>query len=108
MKTKLNFAHPFLGVALASLLFAGCAQQQQQRPAPAPAVTAAPAPAPAPVTPQRGYGPSYSTIEDNGVKWIRGSMAYPSGLRGGERLVDREDRSRRSSRGPVVRLSLRG
>jgi len=41
-----------------------------------------PAPAPAPVrTSGGGYGPSHTTFEDGGLKYVRGSMAFPTGLR---------------------------
>jgi uncharacterized repeat protein (TIGR01451 family) len=71
-----------LSCALAGLVLAGCAQQQQRGAYhPAPAVSPPPAPpAPPPATPT-GYGPSYTTFDDNGIHWIKGSMAFPTGLR---------------------------
>lgn len=43
-------------------------------PAPAPSTTPAPRPA-------GGYGPSNATFEEGGIKYVRGSMAFPTGLR---------------------------
>lgn len=57
----------------------------KETPPPAQARAAqAPAPAPAPAPAQRssgGYGPSHTTFEDGGLKYVRGSMAFPTGLR---------------------------
>lgn len=67
------------------LLGAGCACQQQRtvyKPAPAP--TVAPR---AETKPETGYGPSYTTFERNGVKYVRGSLGFPSGLRDGSGLL---------------------
>lgn len=73
---------------MAAVLLAGCAQQQQQAnhshgAAPAPAA------APAKSAPARtdGYGPSYSTYEADGSKFIKGSMAFPSGKLEGSGLL---------------------
>jgi uncharacterized repeat protein (TIGR01451 family) len=66
-----------LSCALAGLMVAGCAQQQQQgKYHPVPATTKAPPPAN-----PNGYGPSYTTFEENGLRWVKGSMAFPTGLR---------------------------
>lgn len=79
MKSKLSKNAMILNCALAGLLLAGCAQQQQRgRYKPTPAATKAPEPA---QKPSSGYGPSYTTFEENGSKWVRGSMAFPTGLR---------------------------
>ncbi len=72
-----------LTTVLAGLMLAGCAQQQQGRYRTAqqtPAVTT-PAAAEKQPAPTAGYGPSYTTFEENGVRWVRGSMAFPTGLR---------------------------
>jgi len=45
---------------------------------PAPAVAEAPRPA---ARPAGGYGPSHATFEEGGIKYVRGSMAFPTGLR---------------------------
>lgn len=89
MKTKFETSRfqglAALGFAVITLL-AGCATQQQQRrtPDPAPAPQAAPA---RPAAPASGYGPSYTTFDANGVKYVRGSLAFPSGLREGSGLL---------------------
>ena len=68
-----------------ALLLVGCATQQQTQTKPA---AAASAPAPAKSTPPAsGYGPHYTTYEVTGVKYTRGSIAYPSGLRDGSGLL---------------------
>jgi uncharacterized repeat protein (TIGR01451 family) len=73
--TSRNFV---LGCTVAGLLLVGCAQQQQRGGYhPTPAVTKAPEPQ----KPTAGYGPSYTTFDENGSRWIRGSMAFPTGLR---------------------------
>jgi len=51
-----------------------------QDPAPATQARTAPAPAQA-ARPSGGYGPSHTTFEDGGLKYVRGSMAFPTGLR---------------------------
>lgn len=56
------------------------------KPAPAPVVAKAtpapaPAPTPAPTRAAGGYGPSHTTFEEGGQKFVRGSMAFPTGLR---------------------------
>lgn len=38
-------------------------------------------PSPARAASTDGYGPSHSTFEEGGVKYVRGSMAFPTGLR---------------------------
>ena len=82
MKAKLTMQAMILSCGLAGLLLTGCAQHQSQaRYEPAPAVTPAPAPAPAPAAKPESFGPSHSTFEENGVRWVRGSMAFPTGLR---------------------------
>ena len=84
MKVKAsNYSTITVSCALAGLLLAGCAQQQQRGKYHAPAVTQAPekAPEPVPAAKPGGYGPSYSTFEENGMRWIRGSMGFPTGLR---------------------------
>ncbi len=48
--------------------------------------TPAPAPAPAPRS-SGGYGPSHTTFEEGGVKKVRGSMAFPTGLRDSSGLL---------------------
>lgn len=52
------------------------------KPAPAP-VQQAQAPAPAPAAPRAsgGYGPSHTSFEEGGAKYVKGSMAFPTGLR---------------------------
>lgn len=72
-----------LNCALASLLLAGCAQQQQtgRYHRPPPTSTAEPKAVEAAPPPSTGYGPSYTTFEENGSKWVRGSMAFPTGRR---------------------------
>lgn len=71
---------------MAALLLAGCAQQQQQANH---SHGAAPTPAPAKSAPARtdGYGPSYTTYEADGSKFIKGSMAFPSGKLEGSGLL---------------------
>lgn len=73
---------PFLAAAVgAAMILAGCAEQQQQH-AKYSGGTAAPSTKPAPkAAPSRtdGYGPSYSTYEADGMKYIKGSAAFPSG-----------------------------
>jgi uncharacterized repeat protein (TIGR01451 family) len=63
--------------SLLAFLLAGCVTQQatqQRQPQPPP-------PAPPPAQPAaRNYGPSYATFEQNGQKFIRGSMGFPTGL----------------------------
>lgn len=50
-------------------------------PATTTATRATPAPAPAPTRSSGGYGPSHTTFEEGGSKYVRGSMAFPTGLR---------------------------
>lgn len=71
---------------VAAMMLAGCAQQQQQAHHPG---AAAPAPAPKQAAPARadGYGPSYTTYEADGGKFIKGSMAFPSGKLEGSGLL---------------------
>lgn len=87
MKQIIGNGTRVLSCALASLLVAGCAQQQQQgryRPSSAPVAAAenqvptTPAPA---VAPTGGYGVSYARFDQNGRQYVRGSMAFPTGLR---------------------------
>ena len=56
------------------LLFAACASQQQQKPA------SKPAPTPAPVR-TGDYGPSHMSYDEAGKRWVKGSMAFPTGVR---------------------------
>ncbi|HOX56218.1 MAG TPA: hypothetical protein P5205_04360 [Candidatus Paceibacterota bacterium] len=93
MKKKPSNHIVIVSCALAGLLVAGCAQQQQRAmyqsspavtqapPPPAPPPQAPPPQAAPAAKPSSGYGPSYSTFEENGVRWIRGSMGFPTGLR---------------------------
>ncbi len=49
-----------------------------------PATTKAPAPVETPKPmprPAGGYGPSHTSFEEGGLKYVRGSMAFPTGLR---------------------------
>lgn len=82
MKVRTSNCLTILSVALAGAMLAGCAQQQQQksRYRAQPAVTKAPEKAPE-APPKAGYGPSYATFDENGIRWVRGSMAFPTGLR---------------------------
>ena len=78
MKLKPINYELFASCVIAGLLAAGCAQQQQHgqyHP------TATPGPAPAQTGPSSGYGPSYKVFDENGTRWIRGSMGFPTGLR---------------------------
>ena len=85
MKPKLQKTLMLLSCALATIIIAGCAQQQQRASVdttPAYTTKSEPAPTPAPAPkPSGGYGPSYTTYEQDGLKWTRGSMAFPTGLR---------------------------
>jgi len=85
---KLNRTITQLGLTAAlTALIAGCAQQQQgqyQKPA------AAPAAAPMESKPQtsgRDYGPAYASYKENGMTYIKGSMAFPTGMREGSGLL---------------------
>jgi uncharacterized repeat protein (TIGR01451 family) len=78
-----------LSCAVVSMLLAGCAQEQKgfyRRPAaatPAPASKAA-----IPPPPKAGeYGPGYVTVEVGGNRYIKGSMAFPTGLRNSSGLL---------------------
>ena len=73
--------NPWCVLASAALMTAlaflnsGCSTTQvraTERPAPVVAE-------PAPVAPTSMYGPSYSTFQENGVTWRRGSVAFPTG-----------------------------
>jgi uncharacterized repeat protein (TIGR01451 family) len=69
------------------LWFSACTtQQQQQRPAPVAAAPAAPKAA-EPVRTTGDYGPSYTTYEEGGAKYTKGSMAFPTGLRSSSGLL---------------------
>jgi len=82
MKMKPTKYALILSCGLAGLVLAGCAQQQQRaKYEPVPVVTQAPAKAPEQPAKPGGFGPSYTTFEENGVRWTRGSMAFPTGLR---------------------------
>jgi uncharacterized repeat protein (TIGR01451 family) len=85
MKKKLTNSSFFVGSMLAGLILAGCAQQQQSgryRPEPGPSKASEPAPAKAaePAS-ARDFGPSYATVQEGGLRYIRGSMAFPTGRR---------------------------
>lgn len=75
--TSLNIA---FSAVVAVLLTAGCAQQQQRVSQPEPAVVTKPETKPEPVR-QGNYGPSSMTFAENGIKFVRGTMAFPTGLR---------------------------
>ena len=87
----------FVVPALGALLLAGCAQQQNSsystEPASAHTMTTetsmapAPAPAPAPMTSGGGFGPSYTTVDHNGMPHVKGSMSFPTGLRNHDGLL---------------------
>src|SRR5215467_17088 len=85
MKVKPSNCSKILSCALAGLMVAGCAQQQRRpKPQPEPAMTSSPPPpVPAPSAPpaSSGYCPAYSTFEENGTRWVRGAMGFPTGLR---------------------------
>jgi uncharacterized repeat protein (TIGR01451 family) len=85
MKLKASDYTIVASCVVAGLVLAGCTQQQQQRGhyRAAPAATKAPEPQPA----KAGYGPSYTTFDENGSRWIRGSMAFPTGLRDSSGLL---------------------
>jgi len=72
-------------VALA-LIGAGCACQQKAQYKEAPAPTT-PAPQPAEAKPSVGYGPSYTTFESGGIRYVRGVIGYPSGMRDGSGVL---------------------
>ena len=61
-----------IACTMMAVLLAGCVSQQQAAPRPAAATPPPPAPT--------GYGPSYAKFEENGIRYIRGSMAFPTGL----------------------------
>lgn len=77
--------------AVAVLLLAGCAQQQNSGYATtssSSAATSEPAPAPAPSQARGGgFGPSYTTVDHNGVQHVKGSMSFPTGVRGHDGLL---------------------
>ncbi|MBN2505997.1 MAG: DUF11 domain-containing protein [Verrucomicrobia bacterium] len=80
------------------LMGGGCASQQktdyQPTPSPAPTATTAPAPAAQPRASTGTYGPHSMTFEKDGIKYVRGSLAYPSGLQdGGGLLLEKTVRS---------------
>lgn len=84
-----------LGIALAGFFVSGCATHETEAPvsanygtapaAPKPAPAPAVAPAPAPVA--GAYGPSSSTFEEKGVKYVKGSVAFTDGSREGGGLL---------------------
>jgi uncharacterized repeat protein (TIGR01451 family) len=74
MKPQPKILLAYVGLAV---LLAGCASQQQQKPEPAPASK----------PPASGYGPHYTTFDANGVRYVRGSLGYPSGLRDGSGVL---------------------
>ncbi len=80
MKKKQTPNAVLLSCTIVALLVAGCAQQQQQRKPyePQPAVTVE---VPKTEAPKAGYGPTYTTYEENGIRWKKGSMGFPTGLR---------------------------
>jgi len=78
--------------AVAVLLLAGCAQQNSgySTTSSSSAATSEPAPAPAPapaVTSGSGFGPSYTTVDHNGIQHVKGSMSFPTGVRGHDGLL---------------------
>ena len=87
MKLKpTNYA--LIAICAAGLMAAGCAQQQQRGKyhATTPPVANAGRP-PEQTGSPTGYGPSYRTFEENGTRWIRGSMGFPTGLRDSSGLL---------------------
>jgi hypothetical protein len=69
-----------LGVSLT--LVTGCKSTSKQ-----PSTAAAPAqPKPA-AAPSSGYGPSYTTYEEGGLKYTKGSMAFPTGQKASSTLL---------------------
>src|SRR5262249_15281163 len=91
MKFKPTGYATIVSCALASIIMAGCAQQQQQQGRYHPTPATAPAPAPQRAgelrTTSSGYCPDFATFEENGVRWIRGSMGFPTGLRDSSGLL---------------------
>lgn len=89
LKTQLNRLNGVAAFSVAVLtIFGGCATQQQQRRSPAPTPVPAEQAAPARSTaPTAGYGPHYTTFDANGVNYVRGSLAFPSGVREGSGLL---------------------
>lgn len=59
-----------------TLALAGCQTPQQTQPASPP-----PSNETVPVRDLRGYGPSYTTFERDGLTYVRGSMAFPTGVK---------------------------
>ncbi|MGC9452857.1 MAG: hypothetical protein ACP5I4_15570 [Oceanipulchritudo sp.] len=58
---------------LTATLFAGCATQTQTKAEPAPAAVKE-------SSTKSGYGPAYTTFERNGLTYVKGSVAYPTGM----------------------------
>lgn len=83
MKSLLKKAGlPLMACLSAIVILAGCSSQQQQqhgRYHPV-AKQPAPAPEPAPAMKRVDYGPSHTIFEENGIKYRRGSMGFPTGL----------------------------
>jgi len=90
---RLNRIHVVAAFSAAAIFISGCAQQQQQRQQASAGGThgsaSKAAPAPKASAPARadGYGPSYSSFEEGGSKFVRGSMAFPSGRLEGSGLL---------------------
>ena len=74
-----------LATVSAALLITGCCCTNQKKAAPA--APGAHTPAPAAAIAAGPYGPSHTTFDQGGSKYVRGSMAFPTGLRDSSGLL---------------------
>ncbi len=80
-------ALPLLAAISVALVITGCCTQQKKPAAKPVAATPAPAPVATPAPSSGLYGPSHTTFEQGGAKYVRGSMAFPTGLRDSSGLL---------------------
>jgi uncharacterized repeat protein (TIGR01451 family) len=69
-----------IAICAAGLMAAGCAQQQQRHATTTPAPVANPGRPPQPSSPSGAFC-APQTFEENGTRWIRNAMGFPTGLR---------------------------
>lgn len=76
MKTNINQLRHIPGCTLVLLFLAGCAWEQKHAATQPPTTVAA---QPAPVPAAEGFGPTHVMVEENGIKYFKSIMAFPTG-----------------------------
>lgn len=84
---NLKFFKTGISLVLLGAFVSACATKKTQPPPAAYESKPAPAPAVAPAPASGAYGPSHTTFEEKGVKYVRGSVAFTDGSREGGGLL---------------------